>query len=154
VPAPGAAVRTASLLGLEARGIEGRVVENAYAGSIYVVSGHLTSPPDAAWAAYGTIEVQLIGSGGASIAHPAVPAAAPLDEAVIRELPPDRIQHALEVGAPALLWPPLGPGEIRPFQAVFARVPPEATDFTLRAVALAPPSAEGPPEGGSVTQSP
>jgi predicted Zn finger-like uncharacterized protein len=147
VPAPLLAARTTSVLGLEVRGIHGRIVENAFAGPLYVVTGRLENAPDATWAAYGTIEVQLVTPDGAPLSPEAVPAAAPLNEALVRELPPDRIRRALASGAPSLLWPPLGPGESRPFQAIFAELSPGAvdqvTDLALRGIALSPPAVGG-----------
>jgi hypothetical protein len=123
--------------GLEAQGISGRWVENAVAGSLYVVSGRLVNPTPQA-AALGTrIGVRLLDASGARLPIELAAAGPVLEERVLRESDPAGIQtHQAEAGL-ALAAAVIQPGQSLPFEAVVRELPLAASRFLLEPLAPA-----------------
>lgn len=133
-PAP----RTVELAHGTAFDVRGGYVDNALAGELFVVSGRF-EPTGTTWgpAAQG-VEVQLLGAGGRELSGAASWAGPELSELQLRELAPESLREALGQSAAFL-----GSSKKGRFQAVFAEVPPDAVDFSLRARPL--PSTSPPP---------
>jgi hypothetical protein len=118
-----------------ARDVRGAWLENALSGPLFVVSGRLEAA--GAVGARG-LEVRLTGPDGQPLAGIAAWAGPPLSELQLRELAPEVLRDSLAGAAGALAFG--GGGR---FHAVFAEVPPDAVDFSLRALPL--PSTSPPP---------
>jgi predicted Zn finger-like uncharacterized protein len=127
--------------GLEAQGISGRWVENAVAGSLYVVSGRLVNPTAQA-AALGTrIGVRLLDSNGARLPIELAAAGPVLEERVLRESDPAGIQTRQAEAGLALAEAVIQPGQSLPFEAVVRDLPLAASRFLLEPFASARSSA-------------
>ncbi len=147
-PEPEAVLGSQPLAGLEAREISGRWVENAVAGTLFVVSGRLANPtPEPA--ALGTrIGVRLVDANGAHL--PGEPAAAGpvLLEQELREADPTGIRARQAEGGLAIAAELIQPGQSLAFEAVVGAVPLAASRFVLEPLApgrSAPQAAAGEP---------
>jgi predicted Zn finger-like uncharacterized protein len=120
------------LAGVEAASLEGRWLENAVAGPIYVIQGALRRTALAGGPLGAQLEVQLLDAGGAALeaAPAAVGPAVPVGR--LREQDPRSLAEAQEQAAQQLARARLAPGQRLPFHAVFAEVPPAAKGFRLR----------------------
>jgi predicted Zn finger-like uncharacterized protein len=129
--------------GLEAQGISGRWVENAVAGSLYVVSGRLVNPTGQA-AALGTrIGVRLLDANGVRLPIELAAAGPVLEERVLRESDPAGIQTRQSEAGLALAAAVIPPGQSLPFEAVVRELPLAASRFLLEP--LAPARAQAAP---------
>jgi predicted Zn finger-like uncharacterized protein len=133
--------------GLEADAVRGRWIENAVAGSIYVVSGELRATSSAPLPTGSLLRVRLLDADGAAIGvEPA--AVGPLVFAErLRHWSLRDLREFQETGALRLAWDPLAPGEHRPFHAILGRVPPTAVAFEFQVVAAASQAPE--PDAGA-----
>ena len=123
--------------GLEAQGISGRWVENAVAGSLYVVSGRLVNPTAQA-AALGTrIGVRLLDANGARLPIELAAAGPVLEERVLRESDPAGIQTRQAEAGLALAEAVIQPGQSLAFEAVVRDLPLAASRFLLEPFAPA-----------------
>jgi hypothetical protein len=120
------------LAGIEAASLEGRWLENAVAGPIYVVQGALSRTVLSGGSLGARLEVQLLDAGGAALkaAPAAVGPAVPVGR--LREQDPRSLAEAQEGAAQQLARARLAPGQRLPFHAVYAGVPPAAKGFRLR----------------------
>jgi predicted Zn finger-like uncharacterized protein len=110
--------------GLELAALEGRFVENAVSGRLYVVSGRVRNP-SSGMEMLG-LEVELLDAGGQPIGSERVALHAPLAKSALRESPVSDLlaqQQASSV--------PLGPGEERAVEGLFAALPPDAAAFRV-----------------------
>jgi hypothetical protein len=119
------------LAGLEAQGISGRWVENAVAGSLFVVSGRMVNPT-AQPASLGTrIGVRLLDGNGARLPIELAAAGPVLPESALREADPLALQARQAEAGLALAAERIPPGQSLPFEAVVRDVPPAASRFLL-----------------------
>jgi predicted Zn finger-like uncharacterized protein len=109
--------------GLEVVALEGRFVENAVSGRLYVVSGRLGNPgPEVRQLS--DVSVELLDTAGVPMS----------DRAALHA--PIAKERLRETAAAGLLGEPvlsasLAPGEVQPFEAVFASLPDGAAAFRL-----------------------
>jgi predicted Zn finger-like uncharacterized protein len=129
------ALGTQHLAQLEAQAIAGRWVENAAAGSLFVVSGRLVNPT-AAPLPLGTLAgVRLLDESGARLASEMAaigPVMEPLD---LREADPTVLQARQLEGGRSLATTALEPGQSIAFEAVVLSVPAAASRFVLEPIA-------------------
>jgi hypothetical protein len=123
--------------GLEATAVEGRWVENAIVGPIYVVRGELRNPGAEPKAPGARLVVRMLDAEGAPLDAPGWSLAPPAPSAWLREAHPREFHAAREAAAQHLARTPLAPGAIVPFEAVVESLPDTARRFDL---AVAPPA--------------
>jgi len=124
-----------ALAELEAREISGRWVENAVAGSVFVVSGQLANPTAAPAALQSPIGVRLLDANGARLPGEAVVAGPVLMERELREADPAGIQARQAEAGRVLAAALIQPGESLAFEAVVGPVPLAAARFALEPLA-------------------
>jgi predicted Zn finger-like uncharacterized protein len=127
--------------GMEVESIEGRWIENALAGPIFVVSGTLRttglSPVRV------PLHVQLLDERGDVLDVPPAPVGPVLARRALREQDPAILTEAHGRASQWLARVPIAGGERRRFQAVFIDLPPAAAAFRL--VPAPPASTPGTP---------
>ena len=135
--APGSAPRvelpsSQKVGGLALEDLHGRLLENAVAGRLFVVSGRLRNPSSEPVSLGATVRVTLLGEHGRELGTaPGVAGLAP-SEASVREESPDRLQERLAASAASLAWTPLRTGrERRVSLRCVENVPLEAQSFAL-----------------------
>jgi predicted Zn finger-like uncharacterized protein len=133
--APAQGVALAPVAGFEVREARARIVENAAAGPILVVSGRLRNPGPSARPLGAPLEVRLLDAEGAPLVAAAAPAGSALPEARVREEAPEALVAAQQAGAAALAAAPVAAGAELEFAAVFAPAPRAASRFVLAAAA-------------------
>ena len=140
-----AAPRTVGLADGEARGIDARFVENAFAAPLFVVRGELARPN--ADRRLG-LRVRFVDAHGAPLGD-AVWAGASRSAQELRESAPATLRSELDASAAQAA---LG----GPFVAVFETIPPEAQGFALALEPLPgpPPDFVGPPLPDATASSP
>jgi len=142
--APGSASRvelpsSQKVGGLALEDLHGRLLENAVAGRLFVVSGRLSNPGSEPVSLGATVRVTLLGEHGRELGTaPALAGLAP-SEASVREESPERLQERLAASAASLAWTPLPPGESVAVAAVVENVPLEAQSFAFTVEPAAPP---------------
>src|SRR5262249_10528778 len=103
--------------------LEGRFVENAVSGRLYVVSGQLRNPgPEVHQIA--DVSVELLDAAGVPLSERAA-LHAPIAKARLRETAAARLIDEPPLDAAVL------PGAVQPFEAVFASLPDAAAAFRL-----------------------
>jgi predicted Zn finger-like uncharacterized protein len=110
--------------GLEIHALEGRFVENAVSGALFVVSGRVRNPGPEAGVLPG-LELELLDAAGAPLGGDRVPLHAPISTAHLRESPASLLSQQ------ELPQAPLQPGEERPFEVVLSALPREAAAFRI-----------------------
>jgi predicted Zn finger-like uncharacterized protein len=130
--------------------LQGRLLENAVAGRLFVVSGRLRNPSPQPVSLGATVRVTLLGEHGQELATAPGVAGLALSEASVREESPDRLRERLATSAAALAWTPVAPGESVAVAAVLENVPLEAQSFALTVQPAEPP----PPPPPSVVPAP
>lgn len=123
---------TVSGLPITAREVKGRLVENALAGNLLVVSGKLENTGSLPVTPGRPILVQLVSASGAPIAGATAAAGPPLGETRLREWDPDRLRLDLERSAAEIALRSLRPGARIPFEAVFESIPESAAGWVLQ----------------------
>jgi len=141
--APGVRARSQPLAGFEATAIEGRWVENAIAGPLYVVRGELYNPGPEPRTPGARLAVRLLDADGSPLDEALASLAPPLEVAWLREVHPREVRALREAGAQELARTPVVPGGRIAFEAVVETLPEEARRFDL--VVAAPGAAR--PEG-------
>ncbi len=131
---------------LTASGVTGRLVENALAGDLLVVSGELENPAAHPITPGRAIQVQLISASGEPVAGATAAAGLSLSSRKLRERDPGLLRRELELSAKALAHRPIGTGERLRFDAVFESVPEAAAGWVLEAATFQP----DPDPGGSL----
>lgn len=129
----GPAEITVSDLPITASEVEGRLVENALAGNLLVVSGKLENRGSYAVTPGRAVSVQLVSAGGVPIAGATAPAGRAVAETRLREWDPDRLRLDLERSAAAMAQRPFRPGAPIRFDAVFETIPESAVGWVLEA---------------------
>jgi len=119
--------------------LHGRMLENAVAGRLLVVSGRLRNPGAEAVTLGATLRVTLLGDHGEEFAMSSATAGLAPSEALVREETPERLEERLAASAKSLAWTPFGPGESVAVTAVVENVPPEARSFAWHAQPAEPP---------------
>jgi predicted Zn finger-like uncharacterized protein len=117
--------------GFEADQIVGRWVDNAVAGSIYVVSGRIRGAPSSNRASRKTVGIRLIDTDGREIDRAPIPLAPEVPERILRESSPAELdafqtRHADQIASLDERWVP--------FEAVLTDLPEFAGRFELQAV--------------------
>jgi predicted Zn finger-like uncharacterized protein len=131
--APVRAPGSQALAGLEAIGVEGRWVENATLGSLYIVSGELHNPSGETKVPGERLVVRLLDARGAPVEQRAASLGAPLGELLLREGRPADLRDADEAGALHLARSAVAPGARIRFEAVVLDLPDAARRFDLAA---------------------
>ena len=130
-------------------GLTVRLVDNAVAGPVLVVSGRLRNPTSAPAALGATLEVTLIGDGVASANAPATGPAAlagrGMSEESLRERETESVRTELAASAAGLAWTELAPGEEIALDAVLPEVPLGASAFSVAVRPAEPPPPPPPP---------
>ena len=129
VHAPG----SQALAGLEATGVEGRWVENATLGALYVVSGELHNPGSETKIPGARLVVRLLDAQGAPVAAAPASLAPPRAALLLREGRAEDLHASSEAGALALARMPVAPGAKVAFEAVVLNLPDTAQRFDLAA---------------------
>ncbi len=141
------ALRTAqAAAGLEATGIEGRWLDNAAAGPIYVISGELLRAGSRPAVSGAWLAVRLFDENGVLLVEEAAAVGPALPEARLREEDPRELRAAQARGALAMAGASLVPGDAWAVQAILSHLPPAASRFDLAAIPLkaAAPAPEAP----------
>ena len=117
--------------GFEADQIVGRWVDNAVAGSIYVVSGRIRGAPSSDRAARKAVGIRLIDTKGGEIDWALIPLAPAVPERILRESSPAELdafqmRRAGQIAAVGERWVS--------FEAVLTGLPPFAGRFELQAL--------------------
>ncbi len=120
-------------LSLTASEVEGRLVENALAGNLLVVSGELENRGSAAVTPGRPVWVQLVSARGVPIDGATAPVGRAVAETELREWDPDRLRQDLEHSAAQIAQRPFRPGARVRFDAVFESVPDSAAGWVLQA---------------------
>lgn len=147
------AMRTAqAAAGLEVTAVEGRWLDNAAAGPIYVISGKLLRAGSRPAVPGAWLAVRLFDENGGLLAEEAAALGPALPEARLREDDPRELRAVQAQGALAMARAPLLPGAAWAFQAILTDLPEAASRFDLAAIpveaASAQPEApENPDEG-------
>jgi predicted Zn finger-like uncharacterized protein len=121
--------------GFELAALEGRFVENAVSGRLYVVSGRVRNPGPSIEMLQG-LEVELLDAAGQPVGSQRAPLHPPIAKVTLRESPASEL-----LGHQAAI--PLGPGEERAVEGVFTALPADAASF--RVVAARSPHGPGGP---------
>ena len=137
---PGAAQSTAAgparvADGMEAESVEGRWIENALAGPIFVVSGTLRTTGLSPVVV--SLHVQLLDERGDVLDVPPAPVGPALARRALREQDPAILTEAHSRASRWLARVPIAGGERRRFQALFIDLPPAAAAFRLAPAPLA-----------------
>lgn len=119
-------------LPITASEVKGRLVENALAGNLLVVSGKLENTGSVAVTPGHPVLVQLVSASGAPITDATAAAGRPVGETRIREWDPDRLRLDLERSAAEMALRSLRPGARIPFDAVFESIPESAAGWVLQ----------------------
>ena len=110
--------------GFELAALEGRFVENAVSGRLYVVSGRVRNPGSTVETFPG-LEIELLDAAGLPLASERAPLHGPIPKWLLREAP------VADVMALLPQVPPLRPGEERAVEGVFASLPADAASFRV-----------------------
>jgi predicted Zn finger-like uncharacterized protein len=119
------------IAGFEVSDARLRVVENAAAGPLLVVTGRLRNPGPAARSLGTPLEAQLLDADGAPIGGRVATLGAALPEARIREEAPEALLAAQQAAAAGFAATPVAAGAGLEFAAIFAPAPGEARGFAL-----------------------
>ena len=116
--------------GFEADQIVGRWVDNAVAGSIYVVSGRIRGAPGSDWASQKSLGIRLFDTKGREIDRAPIPLGPVVPERILRESSPAELdafqtRRADRIAAAGTRWVP--------FEAVLTDLPRFAGRFELQA---------------------
>jgi predicted Zn finger-like uncharacterized protein len=130
-PAPPSSGVRWSIAGMDVHAIEGRWIENAAAGPIYVVSGDLRVGSAGSPEPSTLLRVRLVDAAGDPIASASAAVGPPLPKERLREWNLRDLRDEQEKGARRLARTPLQRGERRPFLAVLGEVPPTAKGYEI-----------------------
>jgi len=132
-PAPRAiaAAELAPVSGLEVASLRGRIVDNAPAGPVLVVSGRLRNPGPGIHGLDAPLRVQLLDAAGEPIPGETVAAGPALDAERLRLDDPAQLHAEQAARADELSRRRLAPGAELAFEAVFPQVPQQAARAAL-----------------------
>lgn len=125
------ATSLAPVAGFEIVEARARLVENAAAGPMLVISGRLRNPGPSARPLGASLAVQLLDADGAPLGGRVAPAGPELPEARVREDAPEQLAAAQQAEAAAFAREPVAAGAELAFSALFAPAPAGADGFTL-----------------------
>jgi hypothetical protein len=108
--------------GLELDSVEARYVENASAGTLFVVSGRVRNPGASA-VPLGRLTLELLDAQGHALGSAVLHAPAPL--ALLREGSIDALTQLPRLSGE------VGPGEVRSFEALVASLPTQAHEYRI-----------------------
>ncbi len=128
----------APVAGFEVTEARARVLDNAAAGPVLVVSGRLRNPGPAPHVLGASLRVQLLDAAGVPLAGGSTLAGPSLSERRIREESPEQLRAAQEAGAAEFARRPVAAGGELSFDAVFGPPPRAAASAALGARDLAP----------------
>ena len=123
VPAP--------VAGFDVTETRARVVDNAAAGPVLVVSGRLRNPGSAPRALGAPLHVQLLDAAGVPLADASALAGPELPTQRVREEAPERLRAAQAAGAAEFARRPVAAGGELSFDAVFGPLPRAAASVVL-----------------------
>jgi predicted Zn finger-like uncharacterized protein len=118
--------------GMEAESVEGRWIENAVTGPIFVISGTLRTTGRGPLVA--PLQVQLVDERGDVLDVLPAPVGPAFARRALREQDPAILAEAHGRASQWLARAPIARGERRRFQAVFMDLPPPAAGFRLAEV--------------------
>jgi hypothetical protein len=140
VPRPDAvgavAAEPSRVAGVEIAELQGRWLENAVAGPMYVVSGRLENPSTHLVTTEGRLALRLLDARGGVVDGDAAPVGLPLPEPQLRADDPRELQARLGMESRTLARVPFEPGASRRFQAVLPAPPDAALRFDLVSLPL------------------
>jgi predicted Zn finger-like uncharacterized protein len=119
-------------LPITAKAVKGRLVENALAGNLLIVSGELENTGSDAVTLGRAVWVQLVSARGEPIVGATAVAGRAVAEASLREWDPDRLRLDLERSAAEMAHRSFRPGARISFDAVFESVPEAAAGWVLQ----------------------
>ncbi|HEX5068349.1 MAG TPA: zinc-ribbon domain-containing protein [Myxococcota bacterium] len=122
-PAPNVAA-VEQVGGFELVAIQGRFVENAVGGRLYVVSSRVRNPGPSIEMLQG-LEVELLDASGQPVGSQRAALRPPIQRVILRESP------VSELAAQPAQVLPLGPGEERLVEGVFTALPAAAASFRI-----------------------
>ena len=122
--------------GFEVVHVEGRWVENAVAGPIYVVTGAFHNAGGGRAAPGSVLRVRLIDAHGAAMVAESAAVGPPIPTMRLRESNPRDLRAAQERAAPAILHDPLERRKRRPFMAVLGDIPGGAVAFDFEVATM------------------
>lgn len=111
--------------------VEGRWIENAAAGPLFVVSGRLRNDGGSVASPRTRLQVRLLDAGGVALDAPTMALGPALAEERLREGHPGELRAYQEGASAWLASGVLAPGAAREFHAVMAGVPVEAFRFRI-----------------------
>jgi predicted Zn finger-like uncharacterized protein len=126
--------------GLEAGDVQGRWIENAIAGPIYVVSGELRAATSAPLPTGSLLRIRLLDAAGAPIGAGSAAVGPLVSAEQLREWDLRDLVELQEARALRLAWSPLAAGARRPFHAILGDVPAAAAAFEFQVATAARPA--------------
>ena len=132
-----AGLGTQQLAQLEAREIAGRWVENAAAGSLFVVSGRLVNAKAEPMQLGALAGVRLLDANGARLGSEPAAIGPVIEPQELREADPHALLARQLEGASSLATASLQPGQSIAFEAVVVTVPTAAERFVLEPISSA-----------------
>jgi hypothetical protein len=132
--------RGESIAGLEIASIEGRWVENAVAGPIYVVSGELRAGSSTPPPVGSLLRIRLLDAAGTPIASESAAVGPPLPSQRVREWNLRDLRDVQEAGALRMARRPVVAGRPRLFMAILGDAPETAAAYEFQAVAATSPA--------------
>jgi predicted Zn finger-like uncharacterized protein len=151
---PPSAVQLGDLRAVELRG---SWLDTARAGTLFAVTGQLRNQSNTEAVRVGALQVALLDARGEHIPLEPAPLGAPLDRALLRELPIDALWRSRGEAARELAASVLPPGGFLSVEAVFASVPVAATRYQLEFASAADASGlaeQEAPEKGLAAETP
>lgn len=128
---------------MRAANIRGQFLETERAGILYVVTGDLVNPGNAARAVDYTLLVTLLGRDGRELDSPPAFAGREVEFDSLREMSIAELQESRLSASRSLAIMEIGPGESAGFVAAFVAMPEAASHFKIRAVTAGPPALAG-----------
>jgi hypothetical protein len=128
---------------MRAANIRGQFLETERAGILYVVTGDLVNPGNAARAVDYTLLVTLLGRDGRELDSPPAFAGREVEFDSLREMSIAELQESRLSASRSLAIMEIGPGESAGFVAAFVAMPEAASHVKIRAVTAGPPALAG-----------
>lgn len=125
------ATRLAPVAGFEVSDARARVIENAAAGPLLVVTGRLRNPGPAVRSLGAPLQVQLLDADGAPLGGRVAAVGAALPEARVREDAPEGLAAAQQAASARFAATPVAAGGTLEFAAIFAPAPHGARGFAI-----------------------
>lgn len=130
-------VALAPVAGFDVTEARARILDNAVAGPVLVVSGRLRNPEAAPRALGAPLRAQLLDAAGAPLDGATVLAGPALSARQLREDAPERLRAVQEAGAAEFARQPVEAGGELPFDAIFGPLPLRAARVAFDAAETA-----------------